>query len=373
MQTPPFALTDEQRLLAENLGRLLSETHSWERRRPAPKGLTTDWRRLWASLADLGLIGAAFEERLGGFAGDARTVAVVMSGLGFGLALVPYLECAVVAGRILQAVADDPVAHASIEAIIRGEETYLLACPPAATLSPTIFVSAAGQCDGVVLNGRISAIRHALSAQRFLVPAAGKDGRLEIYRVPRETAGLELQSYRLIDGSHAADLTLRDVGLRQETRLPLVGDSRAVLEDALEWGAMAGVAEAVGILAALNTATFSYLMTRKQFGTAIGTFQALQHRAVDMHIAAEEAVALADAAIESFSAGPSPGRSAMVSAAKVVADRAARRVGAEAVQLHGGMGVSDELIVSHYARRLIAIRHTFGGADTHRQRFGRIA
>lgn len=373
MQTPLFALTDEQRLLAENLGRLLSATHSWERRRPAPTGPSADHRPLWAVLADLGLIGAGFEERHGGFAGDARTVAVVMGGLGLGLALVPYLECAVVAGRILQASPDDAFAHESIEAITRGEEIHLLAYSPAATLVAGTTVSAARRRAGIVLNGRVSAIRYALGAQIFLVPAAGADGSLGIFRVPRATTGLELESYRLIDGSYAADLTLQEVVLGEEAMLPLAADTETVLADALEWGVMASVAETVGILSALNAATFSYLMTRKQFGAAIGTFQALQHRAADMHIAAEEAEALADAAIESFTAAPSADRSAMVSAAKVVTDRAARRIGAESVQLHGGMGVSDELIVSHYARRLIAIRHAFGGADAHRLRFGGIA
>lgn len=373
MQTPLFALTDEQRLLAENLERLLSETHSWERRRPAPKGPTAYHRPLWASLADLGLIGAAFDERHGGFAGDARTIAVVMVGLGVGLALVPYLECAVVAGRILQAVADDALAQESIDAITRGEEIQLLAHSPTAALSLGIPVCAAERPDVIVLNGRVSTIRYAPGAQAFLVPALAVNGSLGIFRVTRETPGIGLQSYRLIDGSYAADLTLQDVVLAQEARLPIAGDTKTVLEDALEWGVMASIAETVGILSALNTATFSYLMTRKQFGTPIGTFQALQHRAADMYIAAEEAVALADAALESFGAGPSAGRSAMVSAAKVVADRAARRIGAESVQLHGGMGVSDELIVSHYARRLIAVRHGFGGAGAHRLRFAGIA
>jgi alkylation response protein AidB-like acyl-CoA dehydrogenase len=131
------------------------------------------------------------------------------------------------------------------------------------------------------------------------------------------------------------------------------------------------VAETLGIIEALNRATFSYLMTRKQFGTTIGSFQALQHRAADMYMAAQETLAVLDAAVESFAAGASQARSALVSAAKVVADGAGARIASGAIQLHGGMGVSDELIVSHYARRLIAIRSCLGSADSHRLRFRR--
>jgi alkylation response protein AidB-like acyl-CoA dehydrogenase len=144
---------------------------------------------------------------------------------------------------------------------------------------------------------------------------------------------------------------------------------RDVLDDALEWGILGLAAETAGIVAALNATTFTYLMTRKQFGTAIGNFQALQHRAADMWIAAEELLAIVELGIGSMASAPSAGRARVVSAMKLVANKAGRRIGNEAVQLHGGMGVSDELIVSHYFRRLAAIRNELGTDDAHRLRF----
>jgi alkylation response protein AidB-like acyl-CoA dehydrogenase len=142
-----------------------------------------------------------------------------------------------------------------------------------------------------------------------------------------------------------------------------------VLHDALEWGLFGLAAETAGIVGALNHATFSYLNTRKQFGVPLSSFQALQHRAADMHIAAEEIAAAVDSAIESLAAPAGVIRSAVLSATKVVADLAGHRIGHEAVQMHGAMGVSDELNISHYARRLAAIRAELGGAEIHRQRF----
>jgi alkylation response protein AidB-like acyl-CoA dehydrogenase len=275
----------------------------------------------------------------------------------------------VVAGRILQGGSERADGKSRIEAIVGGREIYVLAHSPAVTSSTLVAVTGSGRGNDVVLRGRIPSVRHASDAHVFLVPILVDNRGLEIFQVPRSSPGLNLQPYRLIDGAQAADLTFQEVILGADTKLPLATDPQVVLEDCLQWGMLASIAEALGIMRALNTATFSYLMTRKQFGAAIGTFQALRHRVADMHIAAEETLAIADAAIESFSAGPGPERTALISAAKVVADRAARRIGAEAVQLHGAMGVSDELDVSHYARRLIAIRYSLGSTDSHRSRF----
>lgn len=363
---PHFAQTDEQRLIAENLARLLTEIQPFEpraRRSPPPETNNT----LWSALADIGIIGAAFAESHGGFAGDARTIAVVMAELGSALALCPYLECAVVAGRILHHCPDQPATSTVVEAIVGGKHVDVLAHSPADTPSSPPTVHTIQRGGETLLSGRVLCVRYATAAHAFLVPAISEDGTTYVFRVARNSPGLELHDYRLIDGSRAADLDFHAVTVGAP--LPLAIDPRRALVDALEWGVLASVAETVGIVSALNSATFAYLTTRKQFGTVIGSFQALQHRAADMHIAAEEALAMADATIDAFAPEFCANRSALVSAAKAVADGAARRIGAEAVQLHGGMGVSDDLIVSHYARRLLAIRYTYGSAEAHQLRF----
>jgi alkylation response protein AidB-like acyl-CoA dehydrogenase len=363
-----FARTDEQQMLAQNVARLLSEEHSFEARRRPQRG--SSQHPVWPALVDLGVVGAAFDESHGGFAGDARTIAVVMAELGAALVLEPFMEAAVVAGRILQHWADDSARRAALEALIGGRWIVVLAHSPTGTSDARVSVRALQTTDRTGLTGNITCVRHAPLAGSFLIPAIAADGSTEIYQVPRECPGLVLQTYRLIDGAIAADLQLRDVAIQTAARMRFDTNAQAVIEDALEWGILASVAETAGILQALNHATFSYLMTRKQFGVPLGSFQALQHRAADMYMAAEETLAVVDEAVESFSSGPARARSALVSAAKVVADTAARRIGDDAVQMHGGMGVSDEVIVSHYARRLIALRCGLGGADAHRRRFG---
>jgi alkylation response protein AidB-like acyl-CoA dehydrogenase len=366
--THTFARTDEQELLAENVARLLSETHSFEATRRQPFYSTAGHSDVWPALAELGVIGAAFDERHGGFAGDTRTIAVVMAELGAALVLEPFMETAVLAGRIFQHWADDSARAAALEALMSGTLIVVLAHTP--TGKAEASVTASQSHDRTMLTGGITCVRYAPLASNFLIPAVASDGSTEIYQVPRECSGLVLETYRLIDGSTGADLQLRDVKIPETARMRFDTNVQAVLDDALEWGVLASVAETASILQALNNATFSYLTTRKQFGAPLASFQALQHRASDMYIAAEETFAVVDEAIESFGSGPARARSTLVSAAKVVADNAARNIGDGAVQLHGGMGVSDELIVSHYARRLIALRCGFGGADAHRLRFG---
>ena len=362
-----FARTEEQELLAENIARLLREEYSFDVR--VARSGKSSAKTLWSSLAELGVLGAALNPSHGGFAGDARTVAVVMAQLGRGLACAPFTEAAVIVGRILQHCADDSARQAALESLMEGRSTVLLAHSPFVGLEAQITVIAARSDDGIVLSGDVSCVRHANLAATFLVPAQKGDGSAQIYRVPRDSTGLLLEDYRLIDGVTAADLSFREVALPRSACMSFDVNSRDLIVDALEWGTLASVAETAGILDSLNSATFSYLMTRKQFGALLGSFQALQHRAADMHIAAEETLAIMDEAIDAFCSEPNPGRSALISAAKVVANNAARRIGSEAVQLHGAMGVSDELIVSHYARRLVALRHELGGADAHRRRF----
>ena len=367
-----FAVTEEQRQLAESLQRLLAETNDFDSRRKRlraaePGRRPPDRMALWPQFAELGVIAAAFDEAHQGFAGDPRTVAVVLSALGESLAVEPYLAHAVIAGRILQR-STSALAGRLIEESIAGRNTCVLAhdagTDPFAAPGVTLTTSSAG----TVLNGTLRCVRHADVAASFLVAAIG-DGGVSIHHLPRDAAGLSLQTFRLIDGAGAGALELRSVVAPPESRLAFDGDAADVLHEAVEWGVLGLAAEAAGIVGALNRATFTYLGNRKQFGVPLATFQALQHRAADMFIAAEEIAAGVNHAIEAMGGAARTARSAALSAAKVIADAGGRRIGHEAIQLHGGMGVSDELNVSHYARRLAAIRADLGSADVHRLRF----
>jgi alkylation response protein AidB-like acyl-CoA dehydrogenase len=365
-----FAITEEQQQLEESLRRLLAEANEFESRRRRLRASPPDRLAVWPRLAELGVIGAAFDEAHGGFAGDARTVATIMSELGISLAVEPYLATAVVSGRILQHTTASWAAD-SIEALIAGREVCVLAHDAGADPFADPRAVAEDGGDSWMLSGNLRCIRHAGVATSFLV-AAVEGGAPALFYAPSESTGVSIQTYRLIDSASAGDLHLENVRLPSDARLSFATDAQSVLHEALEWGLMGLSAETAGIVGALNSATFSYLNVRKQFGVPIGSFQALQHRAADMYIAAEEIVAAVDSAIESLAEPPGILRSAILSAAKVVADDAGRRVGHEAVQMHGGMGVSDELNVSHYARRLAAIRAELGSANAHRLRFSKL-
>ncbi len=368
IRVTPFALTEEQQMLAESLQRLLQNSNEFSVRRARLSREVPDRMALWPALAEQGVLAAAFDEAQGGFAGDARTIAVIMSELGRALAIEPFLATAVVVGRILRHWSDTAARQAAIDSIIAGRDICVLVHNAFGDPFAGPCIEANTSSGTITLSGSVPAVRHAELANVFLVPAWSA-GEIEIYRIARDAIGLRVEPYRLMDAAAAADVHFDQLRLPPSSRLSFDTAARDILDEALEWGILGLGAESVGIVGALNAATFTYLMARKQFGAPLGTFQALQHRSADMWIAAEEALAMVDLAIESISSTERPARESIVSAMKVVADNAGRRVASEAVQLHGGMGVSDELIVSHYFRRLATIRGELGSADAHRLRF----
>jgi alkylation response protein AidB-like acyl-CoA dehydrogenase len=354
-QTNTFAVTEEQHLLADSVRRLLRQPAAWER------------------LAEQGVLATAFGEAWGGIAGDARTIAVTMAQLGAALDLSPYLATAVIAGRILQHWADENSARSAIEAIIQGVEIVVLAHE--ATVDP----DAPPRCTAIrragewLVSGFMPAVRHAPSAHTFLVPVATADGSIQIVRLSRDHPGLTLEAYRCIDGAAGASMRIIEACVPESAVMTLDAPANEVLDDATGWGILGLAAETAGIVGALNAATFDYLKSRKQFGTPIGDFQALRHRAADMWVEAEELLALVELGIASMGRPVGAARGSLMAAIGVVTDWAGRRIGNESVQMHGGMGVSDELNVSHYFRRLAAIRAELGSEDAYRLCFRALA
>ncbi|MGB0220076.1 MAG: acyl-CoA dehydrogenase family protein [Sinimarinibacterium flocculans] len=360
-----LAHTDEQRLLSETLRRFLDEHNEFEHRRRRLSAPSPERLALWPGLAEMGVLGAAFDEASGGFAGDLRTVALVMSELGRALAVEPYLGCAVIAGRLLTLAGEAVV----IGHIIEGKTIVVLAHDAGRDPFATPRAVARRDGSGYVLDGRFDCVRHADVADSFLLTAA-LDDDIAVFHVPKSANGLMLTPFRLMDAAGAAALQVTGLHVDAAARLRFDGPGRDAVHDALGRGLIGLAAEIAGITRATKTATFQYLGTRKQFGTVIGAFQALQHRAADMQIAAEEIDAMLGFALDAFDAATPTQRSALASSAKALADTNGRRIGHEAIQLHGGMGVSDELDISHYGRRLATIRAELGGADVHRLRFG---
>lgn len=346
-----FELTDTQTMMVEMADRLLAKENEFEARRHRLTGASPDRLALWPQLAEQGLIGAMAVEAVGGFGGTARDIACIMSVAGKRLLVEPLLHTALV----LHALADAGDAEKA-GSIIAGETIAVFAHQESSDPFAPHACRFAPDGAGVRIDGTKQLVRHADLAQWLLVSGM-LEGKPALALVKAAQPDLTLDPVRLIDASSAAT-----VRFDATPGILLIRDATRILPRLVALQHIGLCAEAAGILRAACDETFAYLITRRQFGVPLATFQALQHRAADMHIAAEEARVLAARAADVFDAA-SPAAASLAAAAKARVDEVARRTANGAVQLHGGMGVSDELVISHWFRRIAAIRAEGGGAE----------
>ena len=371
-----FTYSNEQVALQETLQRFISRDYEFERRRELARSELGFSAEAWAQYAELGLLSLPFPEEFGGLGGNAVDVMLVMEQIGRGLLLEPFLSSVVMCGGLIRDAASDSLKANLLPRIGAGELKLALACyEPAGRYDLSrVACTAARSGGGWRLSGQKIVVLDAPSADCFLVSARVGGGAdnvqgVSLFLIERGTAGLSLQSYSTQSGGRAADLRLDDVACGADALIGAPGSGVTIVERAVDKGVAALCAETVGIIAALNEATLNYLKTRKQFGVPIGKFQALQHRMADMFIAAEQSRSMAvNAAVYADSEDAAVRRRA-VSAAKAYIGRAARLVGQEAVQMHGAMGVVDDVIVSHYFKRLTMIDMSLGDVDHHLARF----
>jgi alkylation response protein AidB-like acyl-CoA dehydrogenase len=370
-----FNYSNEQIALQETLRRFISRDYGFDRRRELARSDLGFSAEAWAQYAELGLLSLSFPEEFGGLGGNAVDIMLVMEQIGSGLLLEPFLSSVVMCGGLIRDAGSDSLKANLLPRIGRGELKLALACYEAAGRYDLtrLACTAVRNGGGWRLSGQKIVVLDAPSADYFLVSARGGDGDAgsagSLFLIDRETAGLSLRSYPTQSGHRAADLRLDDVVVGADALIGAPGSGLAMVERAVDKGIAALCAECVGIIAALNETTLNYLKTRKQFGVPIGKFQALQHRMADMFIAAEQSRSMAvNAAVYADSEDAAVRRRA-VSGAKAYIGRAARLVGQEAVQMHGAMGVVDDVIVSHYFKRLTMIDMSFGDVDHHLARF----
>lgn len=351
-----FARTDEQLMLADMADRLLAEANDFEARRQRLGTANPDRMALWPTLVEQGLLGALIPEEAGGFGGGARDLAVVMAAAGRHLVVEPLLAVAV-AARLLHLAGHD------VETIVAGGRVVVLAHDEG--VDPFAPRGTLGECDadGWRISGEKPAVRHGDLAHAFIVSAT-VDGEDALFLVDAVANGVRREPMRSMDGASTATVYLDRC---RAQRLDL--DPR-YLGEAISRVSLGLAAETVAIAAAMLERTCAYLIVRKQFGVPLATFQALQHRVADMKAALEGATALVERAIGFVDRGLHLGAAY---AAKALADDSGRLVAHEAVQMHGGMGVSDELDISHYLRRLAVIRASHGGAAAHRAQVGDLA
>jgi pimeloyl-CoA dehydrogenase small subunit len=368
-----FDLSDEQRLLKDSVTSLIEKEYAFEQRKAyarEPHGYSA---ARWAQFAELGLLGLPFAEDVGGIGGTPVETMIVMEAFGRGLVLEPYLATIVLGGGLLRFVGSAAQRQEMVPAIAAGKlrlafaHTERQARYDLADIAVTATPAPGG---GFVLGGHKGVVLHGDSADRLIVSARTAGGQREpdgisLFLLDPKTEGVAVQGYATVDGLRAAEITLRDVRLGAEALLGPRDHALPLIERAVDLAIAALAAEAVGAMSVMHELTVEYLKTRKQFGVAIGAFQALQHRAVDMLVAVEQARSMAMLATMMAEAPDAGERRRMIAAAKVQCGRSGRQVGQQAIQLHGGIGMTDEYKIGHYFKRVTAIDTLFGDADHH--------
>jgi alkylation response protein AidB-like acyl-CoA dehydrogenase len=368
---------DEQRLLADSVERLLARDYAFDARRRIVDS-DAGWNSsVWASFADLGLLGLGVDPDYGGFGGGATTTQIVMEAIGEALAVEPYLATVGLAARLIARGASAARRADLLGRIVAGSAIVAVATTERDARYDLARVTTRARRDGghYVLDGDKRVVLHAPHAHLLVVSArtsgdAADRGGIGLFLVDPAASGVTLTPCRTLDNVRAADVALAGVRVDADDRLGDEGAAWPLLDEAFDYATALLCAEAVGALRYANAATLEYLKQRKQFGVPIGSFQALQHRMVEMTLSYEQARSMAALAAATVDQPQSDvQRRRIVSAAKVRIADAARHVSQEAVQLHGGMGMTDELKISHTFRRLTVIAQQFGDAGHHLRRF----
>jgi alkylation response protein AidB-like acyl-CoA dehydrogenase len=373
-----FEHTEDRRMLADSLNRFISEQYAFDARDRIAKSQHGFSKDIFKQFAELGVIGALFSEADGGFGGGGFDIAVVFEALGRGLVIEPLLG-AVMVGEALS-VAGTDAQKEKLGDIINGVAVVAFAHDEADSHYERTRVqtkakrNSNGAGNGWVLHGAKAVVPQGEQADLFLVSArtSGKlddEAGISLFLVPAKTAGLTVRGCPSIDGGRVAELAFDGVTLGADALLGAEGQGYATLERAIGRGVLALCAEALGAMEAAKTATLEYLRTRKQFGILIGSFQALQHRMADLLLEIEQARSAVINAAAAIDTDDRVARERALSAAKFSIGRIGALVAEESIQMHGGIGMTWELPLPHYAKRLVMIDHQLGDEDHHLQRY----
>ena len=354
-----FEHTDDRRMLADTLVRALRDGYAIDTRNAGAYSEAGYDPAVWQQLNELGIVSALFDEAAGGFGGSGFDIMVVFEALGRALVVEPFLG-ALMAGRALAAGGGH---DGTLAGIVSGETIAAFAHDDGATP-----VTATKSGDGWTLSGTKAVVSQAGAASVFVV-VVEQDGDPLVFLVPADTAGVSVRSYNVVEGGGAGDVTFDGVTLGAEARVGGDGQGQAIVDAAVGAGLLALSAEAVGAMEFVKEATLGYLRDRKQFGVPIGKFQALQHRMATVLLEIEQAQSAVINAASAFDGDDAKARARALAAAKYTIGRTGALVAEETIQLHGGIGMTWEYAVSHYAKRLVMIDHQLGDEDYHLQRY----
>lgn len=371
-----LSFSPEQELLRDTARRLVADTYSLAQRTAYMRDSEGFSRANWRRLAELGLLGLPFAEHYGGTAAGGVEMMIVMEAFGRGLVVEPYLATVVLGGGLIRELASDSQCQMLLPPLIEGRLLLAFAHGEPKSRYSRSYVETTARRDGDVwiLDGRKSVVLHGDSADFLIVSArtagaATDEEGITLFLVGRETNGLSIRGYPTNDGQRAAEVTLDGVRITPEAMLGERDQAFAAIDKVIDQAMAALCAEAAGSMTALYEMTVEYLNTRRQFGAPLASFQALQHRAVDMLMACEQATSAAYLAALAWSEDDAASRRRIMAAAKVTIGRSGRFVGQQAIQLHGGIGMTDEYAAGHYFKRLTMIDVLFGDADHHLGRY----
>jgi pimeloyl-CoA dehydrogenase small subunit len=367
-----FDYTPEQQMLKQSVERLIADRYDFEQRKQYLKEPSGYSKAMWSKYAEMGLLGLPFEERHGGSGGGAIETMIVMEAFGRGLILEPYLATVVLGGGLVRLAGDEAQRSAILPKIADGSLLLAFAHSEPQSRYDLTDVSCAARrdADGWILDGAKSFVAHGDRADKLIVSARiGSDRRsregIALFLVDAKAEGVSRRGYPTQDGLRAAEIRLSGVKVPSSDTLGDPGKAAAVIERVVDGALAAMAAEGVGAMSAAHEITVDYLKTRKQFGVAIGSFQALQHRAVDLLVNLEQARSMALFATMMVDEPDPIERSKAISAATVQIRRSGKFIGQQAIQLHGGIGMTLEYKIGHYFKRFTAMEATFGDTDHH--------
>ena len=369
-----FELTPEQKQLADSVTKYLSNEYSFEKRKAIINSESGVSEAAWKTFANMGLIAMTLSEADNGFGGGAMDLMAVMEAMGEALVVEPFLENVALSGRLVSRMGSVAQRAALLPGLIDGSARLAFAYLEQGhryQLVPQLTL-ATYNAGAWVLNGRKCLVTGASSARHLLVSALTPQGA-SLFIVDTQASGVKLNPSRTVDGFRVAEVEFSNVLLHEDALLGADGAAMPFIEEATDFATALLCAEAIGAMKSANNATLDYMKQRKQFGVPIASFQVLQHRMVEMYITTEQAHSMAILAASKVDDTTSAtGRAKAVSAAKIKIADAARLVSQESVQLHGGMGMTEELKVSHTFRRLTMIAQQFGDADHHLERYANL-
>ncbi len=370
-----FSFTEEQTLLRNSVQKFIQGAYDFETRRKVSKS-DAGWRKeVYGQIAEMGLLGVAMPEDFGGLGGSAVDAMIIAEEFGRGLVIEPWLNNAVIAAGFLKAAGSTAQKEELLPAIAAGETVFAFAYaePQGRFNLADLTTTAKKSGDGYVLNGHKAVVLGAPFADKLIVTARTSGGQRDadgvtVFIVDKSAKGVSTRDYPTVDGNRASEVTLENVTVGADAVIGEVGGGLKTVELVTDQAIAALAAESTGAMKVLNDTTIEYAKTRKQFGTPIGKFQVLQHRMVDMFMNYEQSVSITYMVTLKLEEEEAERKKA-ASAAKVQIGKAGRFIGQSAVQIHGGMGMTDELNVGHYFKRLTMIDTLFGNVDHHLKRY----